>query len=228
MRPALLTFLVFAHTTLTAFEVGGVKIWGKVEAGPAYIHLDVIENKKTVDKMDLPAVRTDAIVIIGEGWNVRPTFMWGKNDGEFLAAGIAFGRCIPCGKKWIFTPLVGVTYTQVLTDIDLEFPDVGALNFKEKFESIAPWLGLEATFIITPSWRLTGVAQYAWSRSRTVIEDLFNSKSDSSGPNFGVQLEHDLSQKWSVNLGAGWNLSLSRDNSGIRGKGVKLGIARWF
>lgn len=220
-------FFLLAQTALGAIEIAGVEVWGKVELSGAYVHLDIIEANKTVSKKDLPAVRSDAVIIIGQGWNIRPTVMWGRYKTEFFTAGIGFGRCIPVKDWLIFTPLVGVNYSQVLTSVHLDLPVVGSTKFREKFEATAPWVGLETTYVINTCWRVTGVAQYAWSRSHTKLGDLhFND--DSKGPNFGVQLEHDLSKKWSINLGAGWNLSLSRDSNGIRARGAKIGLARWF
>jgi hypothetical protein len=228
MLKTILSLLALSCSSLSAFEICNVNVWGKVEAGPAYIHLDIIRNHKTAFKMDMPAVRADATVIIGQGWNFRPVVMWGKHEGEFLSTGIGFGRCIPFNDSVIFTPLIGVNYSQVLTHFRYFIPMLGKIEIKQKFEAWAPWLGLEGTYIISSCWRLTAQGQYAWSRSRTCTEGLGDCKSDSKGPVFGLLVEHDFSKKWSMNLGAGWNLSLSKDKCGIRGRGIKLGIARWF
>lgn len=232
MRSMLLAMTLIATQGFSAVNIAGVNVWGKVEVAPAYLHLDIIEGNHTRSQLDMAAIRSDAVVIIGEGWNVRPNIMWGKNGGEFFTTGIGFGRCIPFREKFIFTPLVGVTYSQLLTSLRLTFPDIGTLTWNERFEATAPWVGLEACYIITPCWRLTGQAQYAWSRSHTVIKhngtEIVNAHDDSQGPNFGLLLEHDLNKNWSVNVGMGWNLSLSRDKNGIRGRGTKVGLVRWF
>ena len=53
-------------------------------------------------------------------------------------------------------------------------------------------------------------------------------KSKPKGSNYGVMIEHDLNDRWSINLGGAYNTSLTKEKHGIRGYGGRLGCAYWF
>lgn len=202
---------------------------GKIDVGPAYVHLDVIEDKETVKDLDLPAVRADMCLCSANGYTLKPMILYGKShDGELLSYGGSLGRCIPFGKVLIINPQVGATYTLLHTSIHLDLGGLGQIKFQEKFRSIAPYLGLEIYIEFAEHWRLCVSGQYAWSFSKTKIKDLLTCNSNSEGPAYGLLLEYDFACNWSVNVGAAYNESMSKEKNGLRGRGIKLGLARWF
>lgn len=204
------------------------KVWGKVELSPAYVHLDILEKNNTIQKIDMPAVRFDALIIFCDGWCVKPLVMYGKNKAELTTAGIGIGHCIPFWECFYFTPSVGVTYTNMTTKFHLHHPIAGHLEFHERFRSVAPYLCVELTYSIRTNMRVTGSFQWSWSRTHTVIKHLLDDKSNSNGPNYGLQFEYDLNKCWSVNIGGAYNESLGKTKDGIRAWGGKIGFARWF
>ena len=227
----LFSSIILIFSLLLSFNLDA-NICGKFDCGHAYVHLDILESNRTVERIDLPAAKIDINVVITGGWLLKPTFLYGKNNGhnngELLIAGIGLGHCFPIQEKWSITPSVGVTYTDIHTDVHLTIPEMGRLKFKEEFESTAPYVALEATYKIIPCLRLSGLVQYAWSRSHTTIKNLLKSKNDSKGPNYGLMLEYDLNDCMSVNIAAGYNISLSKEKHGIRGRGIKMGFVYWF
>src|ERR1700733_13064527 len=198
---------------------------GKFEIAPAYVHIDVLEKRNTVKKINMGAIRSEANFMIGKGWVLKPMGLYGKGDGgELTTASLGFGACIPLGKRFILIPSIGAAYTCLNTSFELEHEVFGPLKFKESFHSISPYIGLELNYRIRPDLRIGASIQYAWSRSKTKIKDLFTQKGHSQGPNFSSLLEYDFNQKWSMNMGFAYNESLSREKDGIRGYGAKLGI----
>lgn len=207
-------------------------IQGRVDVGPAYIHLDVLESNKTIKKLDMPGLRADATVAFYKGFCIKPFITYGNLKGEIVTAGIGIGHFIPFNDNFCVTPVVGYGYTYLNTHIDVPYPDrsmpITILSVKEKFYSKSPYIGLDAHYKFAKKWRVGGFIQYSWSRTDTKISGLGLFKSKSRGPSFGGFIERDLGDKWSLNLGFAYNLSLTKEKHGLRAAGVRLGIARWF
>lgn len=222
---AALAVLVWFYQPVEAVEAN---IWGKVELSSAYVHLDILESNRTIQKIDMPAGRFDAYIVFCDGWVLKPMFMYGKNRAELTTASIGIGHVIPFWDCFYLTPYVGFTYTNMSTKLHVLHPVAGDLWFHEHFHSNAPYASLELTYAIRSHMRVTGSFQWAWSRTHTKIKHVLNNKSNSSGPNYGLQFEYDFNKCWSVNIGGAYNESLGETKDGIRAWGGKIGIARWF
>lgn len=139
------------------------------------------------------------------------------------------------------TPVVGYAWGYFKTKFDKEYlvgvtpelqPILAKLETRETFRSKGPFLGIEASLKFCPRWRIIGYFQYSWSNTKTNL-DIENfakilAKSSSKGPSYSAMIEHDLNDCWSINFGAAYNISLSKEKHGLRGYGCKLGIAYWF
>ena len=66
-----------------------------------------------------------------------------------------------------------------------------------------------------------GRGYYRWSNQ---LDDFPTHKENP----FIIPLERTLHGDWSINLGYGYNIILSKDKQSLRGKGMKLGLAYWF
>lgn len=199
---------------------------GKLDIAPTFVHLDVLNFGKTVKTMDLPAVKVDANAIIYKGLCIRPGFLYGNNRGCLLTTGAGLGYVIPL-KRWCFTPSIGANYTYVRTKIPIELMGF-KFKVQEKFRSWSPYLSIEVFYKISKEWRTGLLFQYAWSRSHTTIKKYGSDKSNAKGPSYAFILERDFNEQWSLNLGFAYNTSLTREKHGIRGYGMKLGLAYWF
>lgn len=201
---------------------------GKVDVAPAYVHLDILEHGRTVKSMDMGAVKVDGNIMIykGTGWVLKPSMLYAHGGGDLFGASLGFGHCTPITEYITLTPSVGGTYTHVRTRIDIPFLEMKHLL--EKFHSFSGYIALEATIKLYPGWRVCGSYQYAWSRSHTTIDPIFSGSSKAEGPNYGLMLEYDVADMWTLQLGGAYNISLSKEKHGLRGAGVKLGIAHWF
>lgn len=226
---------------------------GKVDIGAAYVHIDVLLSGHTVHKMDVAAVKGDLNYRLWSGFIIKPTFLFGggRNDNEVATGGVGLGFCVPLHKTFSLTPIVGYSWGYLRTTF--KYPhdmvkalDIGNLRVRERFRSEAPYVALEASWTFRPSWRAVVCYQYSWSRTHTHLRIAgidpskiplpnnpltakdTNSNSRSEGSSISGMIEHDLSDSWSVNLGAAYNNSLSKEKHGLRGWGVKFGIAYWF
>lgn len=216
-----LLFLLFLPLSLRA------DCLGKIDVGPAYVHVDVLENQRTVKTMDLVAFKGDANFLIYKGFCIKPSVLYGSGHGSICSGGVGLGHCFPFfSDRVILTPSIGCTWTNLKTTISL--PMFALKNLKERFRSTSPYLCLELTVNLSDKWRICGLYQYAWSRTHTIIKHFVHANGHSRGPNYGLQLEYDIAKKWSINLGAAYNLTLSKEKHGLRGAGVKLGIVRWL
>lgn len=203
---------------------------GKIELAPAFLHVDVLESGRTVKRMDMPAVRGEFSYIFWEGFYIKPIVVYGHGGsakGGTMIGSLSLGRCIPLNDKITLSPFVGIGYSHLWTKIDVL--DYGMTNLKEKFKSLSPLIGVDAFYTIQKGLRISVSVQYAWARTHTSIENLVKrQKSNSKGFNYAFLIEQDLNDQWSVNVGAAYSLSLSKEKHGIRGTGIKAGLARWF
>lgn len=196
---------------------------GKVDVGLAYVHLDVLESGHTVKRIDKIAFKGDAHLRVYKGIVLKPTVLF---SDDIFAGGIAIGHCTPVHRYLTLTPNIGVSASHITTRIDIPF--YGFENLSENFRSRSFFVGLDYTINISSCWRICGIYQYVWSRTYTRIEGLLNSKGHSKGSNYGLMLETDINDYWSVNIGGAYNISLSKEKHGIRGAGAKIGIVYWL
>lgn len=201
---------------------------GRVDVGPAYVHIDVLESGKTIHRMDLAAVKADATVVVWKGLCLKPTLLYGSGHGYILTTGLGIGFIFPLMENLCVTPVAGLNYTYLRTHIDIRTPYFVLHHLKEKFRSYSPYIGLDASYTFYPCWRVCGNVQYAWSSTKTKIGEIGADKSHSDGASYSAMLEHDLNDQWSINIGGAYNLMLSKERHGLRGAGGKIGITRWF
>lgn len=219
IRSFLSAFLFFIHSLYA-------ECCGKVEAGPALLRIDVIDGGKTVRKLDVEALRIDGSYRFYKALVIKPTILLGKRDALIETFSLGLGACLPWREKFIFTPVIGYSTTCFRSHVD--FPQLNLFHLRERFRSNSIFTGIDVTWTFAPKWRIGAAFQYAWARTYTTINPIFKGKSSSSGPNYAAQIERDINDNWSINLGAGYNTSLSHEKQGLRGKGVKLGIVYWF
>lgn len=219
-----LNFLFFAISF-----TGYAGICGKVDVGATLIDLDILKSGHTERTLHMKGFKGDATVQAYKGFVVKPGFIWAKGQGELASGTIAVGHCFPLFKNFTLLPSAGVVCSYVSTRIDLEI--LGLKNLKERFRSTSPFVAVEFSYTFLEKWSLIGCYQYAWSRTHTSIKSPDVSISDTSkccGPNYSLGIEYSIDKNWAVNLGAGYNISLSKEKHGIRGKGLKLGVAYYF
>jgi hypothetical protein len=204
-------------------------ICGKADIGATYIDLDILKSGHTEETLHMKGFKGDATVQVYGGFVLKPGFIWAKGKGELASGSIGIGHCFPIFKNFTLIPSAGVTFSYVRTDIDLEIPGLGILeDQKERFRSTSPYAALEFSYTFLENWTLIGCYQYAWSRTHTKIGKVVSEKSNCCGPNYSLGLEYSINKNWAVNFGAGYNISLSKEKHGIRGKGLKLGVAYYF
>lgn len=227
----------FSLFTAIFFSLSTTYIYGecqsKFDVAPAYMHLDVIVNNQTIQKNDMPAFRAEYSRYIKKGWWVKAVGLYGKNKAEFSGLTLATGFSLPIHEKILLSPGIGLSgsrFTTILT-LPVHNPETDAFVFvkvPQKFEALSPYIGVEVAYKICQGTRLYLSVQYAWSYSEIKFQRLFKEKSDSGGPTFSLMLEHDLSNRWSVNIAGTYNESLSNQKDGLRGYGGKIGLAYWW
>lgn len=206
---------------------------GKIDVGPAFLHIDVLEHNKTVKRMDMWGVRADFSYFLYKGLYIKPIVLYGDGGaakGGIFSGSCGFGYCIPLHPCFTVSPSVGATYSHLWTKINLPIPDTPIIlkDIREHFKSWAPYVCLDLYYTFIPTWRLCAGIQYSWSKTKTTLVHVTKQKSKSEGFAYSLMLEHDLSDQWSVNIGAAYNLSLTKEKHGLRGTGIKAGITRWF
>lgn len=198
---------------------------GKLDVAPTWMKIDVLEFGKTVRRLDISGARVSADYFVWNNIMARGTFLAGRGDANFETYSIGLGACLPY-KQLYFTPHAGITYTNFRTSFDL--PQFFLFHLKQHFTSYGPYVGIDAQWCITDKWRIGGGFVYAWGRTKTVVKPIQKAKSSTKGPNYTILVERDIGDKWSLNIGAGYNRSLDREKHGLKGKGIKIGLTRWF
>lgn len=208
---------------------------GKFELAPTYIHVDVLESGHTRHRMDLPAIRGEATLMTEKTWGLclKPVVLYGANNGELFSGNIGLGHYTPLNDWFAVTPVVGYIYSNLHTNTIIEIPFLGDVKAKERFRSNSVFVSLEFTVKFSDTCRAGGAYQYSWSRSHTNITfaapiPVLTSSDKTEGPSYSLYVEKDITPKWSVNLGAAYNIGLSHEKHGLRAYGAKLGIAYWL
>lgn len=224
-------FLLLLALSLPFIDLSA-EICGKVDAAPVFAHIDVLESGHTVKRMDMLAFKADATVVVWKGLCFKPTILAGSGHGSLLTGGMGIGHVTPINDWFCVTPSVGCLYTQLHTKIKIPFPVAEGVfvpvKIKEKFRSISPYICLEVSIKFAKDWRICFQYQYAWSSTRTKLSGLPEFKSHSDGPNYAALLEYDINDSWSLQAGAAYNITLSKEKHGLRGYGGKIGVAYWF
>lgn len=199
---------------------------GKIDIGPTIIDLDILESGKTVETLHMNGVKADANLLVYQGLCLKPGVMWGKGRGELATATIAVGYYLPIYKDLRILPHVGFVWSHLHTRVDFE--EFGLFNLRERFRSRSPFIGLEFCYTFAERWTLMGAYQYAWCHTHTKIGSIVSEKSHSDGPNYSLGIEYGFDKHWAISFGVGYNITLSHEKHGIRGKGAKLGVAYYF
>lgn len=221
---SILNVMIFLF--MMAFSSLHCEICGKADLGGTLMDVDILESGKTIKTLHMKGVKGDATVAVYEGLCIKPSFIWGKGGGQLFAGTAAVGYCIPLAKTFKILPHVGVTWSYLETRVDLE--NFCLFDLKERFRSSSPFIGMEFCYSITSRWTVMGLYQYAWCRTHTKIGSVVSQKSHSCGPNYALGIDYSINEHWSVVCGLGYNITLSKEKHGIRGKGAKLGLAYYF
>jgi hypothetical protein len=233
---ARLIAVIFALFSFIKISLGATESCGKVEVSAAYVHVDFLESKKTIHRMDVPAVKTDLSWKVWNGIVVKPTFLYGHGNhkDEVMQAGGGIGFCVPIDPQLYVVPLVGFNWSHLKTTLDINNPFIplAKLKLTETFRSYSPYVAIEASYTLCKGFRVVGNVQYSWSKTKTTLKPMINpnfkEKSHSEGFTYSGMVEYDLNDHLSINMGAAYNVSLTKEKHGLRIWGGKLGVAFWF
>lgn len=210
---------------LSSFPLRG-EIKGKVDIGPTFLSVDILKSGKTEKTLEMWGVKADATILVYQGLCIKPSFLGGWGHGELEAGTLAIGYYIPLHKCFKIVPNVGVTFSYLTTHIDVE--PLGLFHLKERFRSSSPFIGMDLCYSVTDRLTVIALYQYAWSHTHTKIRPIVSEKSHTCGPNYSLGLDYSLTQQWSITFGVGYNITLSKEKHGLRGKGARLGVAYYF
>lgn len=213
---------------------------GRVDAGPVYVHLDVLESGKTIDKLDMEGFRADGNFQIYSGFVLKPAFAIAGGRGDYYSGTLALGFYVPMGQLTpfleglCFLPHVGWTGSRLKTHVDLPVPQVAVVipGVLEIFRSSTEFVGLETTYQLLSNVSVSCSVIYGWSNTVTTLQKEttvlgnFRQKfpSSSKGWSYSAMVDYQFTQHWSVNIAGVYNLMLSKENHGIRATGVRLGL----
>jgi hypothetical protein len=201
---------------------------GKIDFGPTFISIDILESGKTEDTIRLWAVKGDVTLLVWKGIALKGGFMYGegKKHAQLGSGYIGLGHYIPITKKFVILPSIGISFSYLKTHVD--FADFQLFDLKERFRSESPYVGLDFSYKLTDKLTLVGICQYAWCHTHTKISPMISDKSHSNGPNYSLGFDYSFNDHWSLSAGIGYNITLSREKHGLRGKGGKIGMAYYF
>lgn len=228
MKTSALKFLLFCTLFFHLHLIG--TCCAKFDLGATFIDVDFLTSGRTQESDHMVGYRGDATLRLIGGVVLKPSFIVAEGDNGKLATGsIGLGHCTPIFKGFMLIPSAGVAFSYLKTKIDFTPPgfNITFYDQKERFRSVSPYLALEFCYTYC-KWTLMGGYQYAWSRTHTKISNIVSDTSECSGSNYTLGIEYAINRYWAVNLGAGYNVSLSKEKHGVRAKGMKLGIAYYY
>lgn len=217
---------------------------GRVDAGPIYVHLDVLEHGKSIDKLDMEGFRADGYFQIYSGLIFKPAFAIAGGRGEYYSGTTAIGFYIPMCELTpfldglSFLPQVGWTGSRLKTHVNLPVPQAAIVipGVLEIFRSTTVFVGLEGTYQLLSNVSISGSLLYGWSKTDTTLQKEVTplgpldvkAPSNTKGFSYSAMVDYQFTDHWSVNLAGVYNLMLSKENHGIRASGVRLGLGyRW-
>lgn len=212
---------------IQAFECDWFTLRGKVDIGPTIMDIDILESGKTVETLHMKGVKGDTTLVFWKGICLKGGFLAGEGHGKLSSYYVGVGQYLPVTDDLLLIPSVGIAYSYLHTKIDIE--ELQLFDLKEKFRSSSPYIALELCYKLTEKLTLMGMVQYAWCRTHTSIKPIVeDDKSKSQGPNYNLGIDYSLNDHWSLTAGVGYNITLTREKHGLRGKGTKIGVAYYF
>lgn len=215
---------------LLSFTQAMAEIKGRADLGAVYAEVDILESGKTIETLHMKGAKFDSTIVLYQGYTVKASALWCEEHGGLTSGTLAVGYMVPIGQRWKFLPNVGMNWSYLHTTV--EFKDfglqLGRTHFKERFRSDTPFIGLDIGFAITDDLTLIAMYQYGWARTHTKIRTIASQKSHSCGPNYALALDYSIAEHWSLSLAGSYNITLSKEKHGLRGKGLKLGVAYYF
>lgn len=201
---------------------------GKIDFGPVYVNMRVLENGDVRDRLDMYGARGDATLQVFpghcylKGLVVKPSITFADGKGTFFATGIGVGYAVPVMDKVLVTTAVGYTYCSLNTHVS--YPDFGLFHLKQDTSSTAPYLGIDVSYKVLPCLLLSASYQYGWARTRTTIETLGFSKGKSSGGTYSAMVDYYFTECWSVNAAWAYNEMLTHELHGTKSNGCRIGL----
>jgi hypothetical protein len=224
---------------LTASLLGALDfdLRGRVDAGPAYFHVRVLEDRETIEKIDVWGGRIDATIFFFEdsGYCLKPFLYGAGGAGDLYGGGIGIGRYTPLCHKLVIVPTIGYSYTSLALTTDLiNVTDVGEFRFpgvREHFQAGSVYIGTEVIFKLKETLTATAIYQYAFAWSHTNVRfPTWTQTADgnSQGSNVALVFDYQWNPAFALTAAFGYNSSLNEQKFGIEGFGIKLGVAYCF
>lgn len=204
----------------------------KVDVGPVYINMHVLNYGKTTEILNMGGARADATLQLLPdhpwlcGVILKPTVTFAEGDGSYWCTGLGIGQCLPVTDTVTVAGVVGVLYSSLTTHTDL--PMFGLEDLRQKTTGTTPYVGFEVYYTPNDCWMFSGSVQYGWSNTRTTLQDIGFSENDCKGPSYSLMVDYYFTPCWSVNLAGGYNRMLSQEKHGFRATGLRLGLGYTF
>jgi hypothetical protein len=216
---------------------------GKLELGPAYMHIDMLSDGVIRNKLDLYGMQANASVIVWKGATFKLGGIYGRNDGQVNSLSFAAGWTIPLevyGWKFYITPNGGYTigYLRGNTDLDARFIPLNGIRVKQAFHNKTPFVGIDITSVISEKWTTTTVIQYGWTRSKVTWDNpavmgvsmipANGQTTESRGFNLGSVVDYWVTENWSINLAVGTQHSRGKEKDATKAFGGRIGVGYYF
>lgn len=211
---------------LIPITLSGEGCQGRIDVGPAYVNIDMLESGHTARSLDLYGGKLDGTLTLYKGLCIKPSLLVANGKANLDSWSLGLGFCIPFYSDFNVTPAVGYTQTRFKSRLNL--PQYGLYHLREKFKSQGMYVGADLCWNFAKTWRTYIQYQYSWSYVRTTLRPIYRVKDHTQGPSYALAVEKDLASWCSLSLAGGYNISLSKEKHGLRGKGIKLGFAVWY
>ncbi len=201
----------------------GLELHGKIDAGPAYVHLDNILNGKVVNKEDLWGGQLSTVTLLWKGLGVKTSTLYASGNASTLSMNsAALGFYIPVTEWLGVMPFGGFGISRYATHLDVGTPFGVVPNVKWTTNSHTPQTGLDLYLMPTDWLRISGTVAYGWSNTSSHMRDIESRKQSSQGFNYAAVVEYLLNDHWSLNAAGAWYESLSKEKHGLRAMGASL------
>lgn len=201
---------------------------GKLDVGIVQLDVDIVSFGQVTQNLKMRGVSGSGVFQLYKAWILKPGFALAEGDGSYYGANLATGLYLPLNDQWAITPGIGGSWSQTHSLVDLTFP-IPLTNANQDMNTLSSLLEVGVVWTPQPCLSFQGAVQWAWVQTKTSLPPiLIDNKTESSGFNYLGQVEYFISERHSVNAGAAWYSSRSRESHGSDVLGVRLGTGFRF
>ncbi len=233
------------------------EIHGKVDFGPAYMHIDFERNNVTTNHLDLYGMQGNVSVMVWKGLTIRTQGLYGRNDGMASNLGLGIGWIIPIeirDCKFYMEPHYDHSWGYIRamspapTEVAMLFPS----QMKQGMHNKTHAVGMDLIYgTKNKKWTFTQGVAYGWTRTRNTfdsaeieaglasmnpliagtaaaLKNADGTRVESRGFNFTTMVDYWFNDNWALAAAVAVQTSNGKEKNSSLAYGGRIGPGYYF